>query len=304
MSSNDDVPQSRAARRGRAALTSVLQTSSEPPSQAQVASSLVATPQRARWQLVPAPLTRQSAVELAQDLARSKYGGQPYLPASEPWPTCSLCQQPMQHLLQLNLQQLPSLAQQELRLRRGLLQVFVCVTLPCGQPRPPHKLRQDVQVQVVSVKPPGSARALDAQPVRDLSRASTTQLLAATGLPIGEVPRLISVRELAPSSHADPLALPSLLTTLSPAQSSPSDVAAELDQIGSLRSEPEVPSSSSRAAPQSQPVDSMGQPLRRVICRFSYQVIGLQPTTQLTPKPRAQLDILQSESNPYELYAR
>jgi hypothetical protein len=193
----------------------------------------------------------------------------------------------MQHLLQLNLQQLPSLAQQELRLRRGLLQVFVCVTLPCCQPHHPHKLRQDIQVQVVSMKPPGSARVLDAQPVRDLSRAPTTQLLAATGLPIGEVPRLISVRELASSSHADPLALPSLLTTSSPAQSRPSDVDAELDQIGSLRSEPEVPSSSSRSAPQSQPVDSMGQPLRRVICRFSYQVIGLQPTSAAATKTKS-----------------
>jgi len=304
MSSNDDVPQSRAARRGRAALTSVLQTPSEPPSQAQVASGLVATPQRARWQLVPAPLTPQSAVELAQYLPRSKYGGQPYLPASEPWPTCSLCQQPMQHLLQLNLQQLPSQAQQELRLRRGLLQVFVCVTLPCCQPHHSQKLRQDVQVQVVSMKPPGSARTLDAQPVPDLSRAPTTQLLAATGLPIGDVPQLISVRELASSSHADPLALPLLLTTSSPAQSHPSDVDAELDQIGSLRSEPEAPSSSSRSALQSQPVDSIGQPLRRVICRFSYQVISRQPTAQLPQRPKAQLDIMQSESNPYELYAR
>lgn len=304
MSSNDDVPQSRAARRGRAALTSVLQTPTEPPSQAQVASGPVVAPQRARWQLVPAPLTPQSAVELAQDFPRSKYGGQPFLPASEPWPICSLCKQPLQHLLQLNLQQLPSLAQQELRLRRGLLQIFVCVTLPCCQPHHPHKLRQDVQIQVVSMKPPGSVRALDAQPVRDGSQAPTTQLLAATGLPIGEIPRLISVRELASSSPTDALARPSLLTTLSPAQSRPSDVDAELDQIGSLRSEPEAPSSSSRSALQSQPVDSMGQPLRRVICRFSYQVISLQPTVQLPPKPRAQLDILQSESNPYELYAR
>jgi hypothetical protein len=154
------------------------------------------------------------------------------------------------------------------------------------------------------MKPPGSVRALDAQPVRDGSQAPTTQLLAATGLPIGEIPRLISVRELASSSPTDALARPSLLTTLSPAQSRPSDVDAELDQIGSLRSEPEAPSSSSRSALQSQPVDSMGQPLRRVICRFSYQVISLQPTVQLPPKPRAQLDILQSESNPYELYAR
>ena len=304
MSSNDDVPQSRAARRGLAALTSVLQTPSEPPLQAQVASGPVVAPQRARWQLVPAPLTPQSAVELAQDLPRSKYGGQPFLPASEPWPACSLCRQPMQHLLQLNLQQLPSLAQQELRLRQGLLQVFVCVALPCCQPHHPHKLRQDIQVQVVSMKPPGSANVLDAQPVPDLSQAPTTQLLAATGLPIGEVPRLISGRELASSSHADPLALPSLLTTSSPAQSRPSDVDAGLDQIGSLRGEPEAPSQSSRSALQSQPVDSMGQPLRRVICRFSYQVISRQPTAQLPQRPKAQLDILQSESNPYELYAR
>ena len=304
MSSNDDVPQSRAARRGRAALTSVLQTPSEPPSQAQVASGPVVAPQRARWQLVPAPLTPQSAVELAQDLPRSKYGGQPFLPASEPWPTCSLCRQPMQHLLQLNLQHLPSLAQQELRLRRGLLQVFVCVTLPCCQPHHPHKLRQDIQVQVVSMKPPGSAKVLDAQPGADLSRAPTTQLLAATGLSISEVPRLISLRELASSSHADPLALPSLLTTLCPAQSRPSDVDAGLDQIGSFRGEPEAPLQSSRSALQSQPVDSMGQPLRRVICRFSYQVISRQPTAQLPQRPKAQLDIMQSESNPYELYAR
>lgn len=305
MSSNDDVPQSRAARRGRAALTSVLQTPSKPPSQAQVTSDPVAAPHRARWQLVPAPLTPpSSAVDLAQDLPHSKYGGQPCLPASEPWPTCRLCQQPLQHLLQLNLQQLPSLAQQELRLRRGLLQVFVCVTLPCCQLHHTHKLRQDVQVQVVSMKPPGAAKVLDAQPVPDVSRAPTTQLLAATGLPIGEVPRLISVRELASSSHADPLARPSRLTTLSPEQSRLPEVDAGLDQIGSLRSEPEIPSSSSRSALQSQPLDSMGQPLRRVICRFSYQVIWLQPTTQLPPMPRAQLDILQSESNPYELYAR
>jgi hypothetical protein len=210
----------------------------------------------------------------------------------------------MKHLLQLNLQQLPSLAQQELRLRRGLLQIFVCVTLPCCQPHHTHKLRQDVQIQVVSMKPPGSVSALNAQPVRDGSQAPTTQLLAATGLPIGEIPRLISVRELASSSPTDALARPSLLTTFSPALSRPSDVDAELDQIGSLRSEPKAPSSSSRSALQSQPVDSMGQPLRRVICRFSYQVISLQPTVQLPPKPRAQLDILQSESNPYELYAR
>jgi hypothetical protein len=304
MSSNDDVPQSRAARRGRAALTSVLQASNESPSQAQVVSGPVVAAQQARWQLVPMPLTPQSAVELALDLTRSKYGGQPYLPASERWPTCSLCQQPMQHLLQLNLQQLPDLAQQALRLRRGLLQVFVCVTLPCCQPHHTHKLRQDIQVQVVSMKPPGSTRVLDAQPVRDVSRAPTTQLLAATGLPIGEVPRLISVRELVSSSHADPIARPSLLTTSSPAQSGSPNVDADLDQIGSLRSELEVPSSSSRSALQSQPVDSMEQPLRRVIGRFSYQVMSLQPTAQLPQRPKAQLDILQSESNPYELYAR
>lgn len=252
---------------------------------------------------MPAPVTPQSAVELAQDLTRSKYGGQPYLPVSEPWPACRLCQQPMQHLLQLNLQQLPSLAQQALRLRRGLLQVFVCITLPPCQPRRTHELRQNVQVQVVSMKPPGSARALDAQPERKVSQVPTTQLLAVTGLPLGEEPRLISVRELASSNQADPLALPSLLTTLCPAQSPPSEVDADLDQIGTLRSEPAVPSQSLRSVPQNQPLDSMGQPLRRIICRFSYQVVSLQPTAQLPPTPRAQLDILQSESNPYELYA-
>lgn len=65
-------------------------------------------------------------------LTCSKFSGVPWLGSSESWPVCSICKQPLQLFLQLDLADLPP--EQKNRFGNGLLQLFYC-THECDAPK-------------------------------------------------------------------------------------------------------------------------------------------------------------------------
>ncbi|NEQ23342.1 MAG: DUF1963 domain-containing protein [Microcoleus sp. SIO2G3] len=60
-------------------------------------------------------------------LTASKFGGTPWLKASERWPLCPNCNKPMHLILQLNLNELPESLRG--RFGNGLLQFFYCTNI-------------------------------------------------------------------------------------------------------------------------------------------------------------------------------
>ena len=74
------------------------------------------------------PALRKGEKKLA---SASKYGGTPWLAEDEAWPHCQLCGQPMQFLVQVNLEDIQDASKQK-QFGDGLLQVFHCVShTPC-----------------------------------------------------------------------------------------------------------------------------------------------------------------------------
>ncbi len=63
------------------------------------------------------------------DLKASKFAGKPWLSADESYPTCPNCENPMEFILQLNLEELPEAVNQ--RFGKGLFQLFYCFQDDC-----------------------------------------------------------------------------------------------------------------------------------------------------------------------------
>jgi len=95
----------------------------------------------------------------------SKFGGVPWIAASEEWPCCGLCDSRMDLFLQLNSKDLP---EDSPKLFEGLLQVFVCThetyRAPCSVPHDSFAKWSCVRILV---EPAGPVRYVD-PPEEDL----------------------------------------------------------------------------------------------------------------------------------------
>ncbi len=84
------------------------------------------------------PALRPVTVSKPGDPTASRFGGRPYLRASETWPVCPTCNHPLSFLVQVNLGELAKAA--STKPQRGLVQLFYCLTCEPYRPRAKEQL--------------------------------------------------------------------------------------------------------------------------------------------------------------------